>query len=283
MLALHRSFDGDNSAGERLPSVYKALDAADIHFTRSTVAMTVGRPGGGKSIFGLDHAIKCGEPTVYISCDMSRFALAVRAAAILTGEPTHSVESSITSASGKERYRVALKKADHMFLAFEKRPDADALEDVFEAFTERWGVPPKLCVVDNLMNLLPQAMDEWSGLREMSHVLDYFAAESGACVHVLHHINLAGQPLDRPAPLNAVKGQVVELPSLILSVSKTAEEFRFAAVKNRNGREDPMAQSYGTLDLDPGTLSLSDPLPKIAAPAYWGGNWGMEYAAGEAA
>lgn len=257
MLSLHRSLDGDLSAGEALPTVYTSLEDHDIRFYRSTVAMTAGRPGGGKSIFALDHAIKARVPTLYISCDMSRFQLACRAAAALTGDPIAQVKESLNGI-GRDRYRAALKGADHLFLALEKRPDAEALEDVLEGFQERWGIPPHLIVIDNLMNLLSGAESEWAGLREMSHVADYFAHELGACVHLLHHINLSDS-LDRPGSMNAVKGKVVELPSLIISVSKTEKEFRFTAVKNREGREDPMADRYGTLNLDPATLTLSDP------------------------
>lgn len=238
--------------------------------------MTAGRPGGGKSIFALDHAIKVRVPTLYVSCDMSRFQLAARAAAALTGDSIAQVKENLSS-DGREKYRAALKGADHLFLALEKRPDAEALEDVLNAFHERWGIPPHLVVVDNLVNLYSDAGDEWAGLREMSHVMDFFAHELGACVHVLHHVNLSDS-LDRPGSMNAVKGKVVELPSLILSVAKTDEEFRFTAVKNREGREDPMAQSYGTLALNPATLSLSDPQPKWPvgpAPNAPYGNWSL--------
>lgn len=276
MLSLHRSLDGDLSAGEALPAVYQALEDHDIRFHRSTVAMTAGRPGGGKSIFALDHAIKARVPTLYISCDMSRFQLAARAAAALTGDSIAHVKEALSS-DGREKYRAALKGADHLFLALEKRPDMAALEDVLNAFHERWGIPPYLVVVDNLINLYSDAGDEWAGLREMSHVMDYFAHELGACVHVLHHINLSDS-LDRPGGMNAVKGKVVELPSLILSVAKTDEEFRFAAVKNREGREDPMAQSYGRLRLDPQTLTLSDLTPQWPygpAPNAPTGNWSL--------
>jgi replicative DNA helicase len=256
VLSLHRSLDGDLSAGEALPTVYQALERQDIRFHRSSVAMTAGRPGGGKSIFALDHAIKARVPTLYISCDMSRFQLATRAAAALTGDSIATVKETLNG-HGREKYRAALKKADHLFLALEKRPDAEALEDVLNCFQERWGIPPHLVVIDNLMNLLSGAENEYAGLREMSHVADYFAHELGACVHLLHHTNLNDE-LDRPGSMNSVKGKVVELPSLIISASKTEKEFRFSAVKNREGREDPMAQSYGRLILDPNTLTLSD-------------------------
>lgn len=277
MLSLHRSLDGDLTAGDALPQVYKQFEAADISFLRSSVVMTAGRPGGGKSILALDHAIKVGVPALYVSCDMSRFTLATRAAAVLTGESTAGIKELIRSAQGRDHYRAALKKADHLYLAYEKRPSAEDLEDVINAFFERWGCAPHLIVIDNLMNLLPNASDEWTGLREMSHVLDYFAAELGSCVHVLHHINIGnGVSLDKPAPMDAVKGKVVELPSLIISGSKTETEFRFCAVKNRNGREDPMSHNPFTLDLNPTTLGLSDPAPKPAS--YWTPPRSPEYA-----
>lgn len=270
MLSLHRAFDGDSQAGDALPAVFRSLEAADIRFYRSALHMSVGRPGGGKSIFGLNHAIKCKVPALYVSCDMSRFTLAARAAAVLTGESVADIKQHVTHGQGKEKYRATLKSLDHLYLALEKRPTAEDLEDVLLAFQERWGIPPHLIVIDNLMNLMPYASDEFAGLREMSHVLDFFAHDLGAAVHALHHINIGGQPMDRPAALDAVKGKIVELPALILSGSKTDTEFRVTAVKNREGREDPKAQGFVSLTLEPKSLALSDPQPRIPAPAYWG-------------
>lgn len=269
MLTLHRSLDGDQSAGESLPPVYRSMENNGVKFYRSALHMTVGRPGGGKSILGLNHAIKCKVPALYISSDMSRFTLAARAAAIMTGEPATSIKELVRTAQGRDKYRATLKGIDHLYLAFEKRPSAETLEDVLEAFCERWGVYPYLICVDNMINLLPNAADEWSGLREMSHVLDFFATELGSAVHMLHHTNIGGRALDTPSPMDAVKGKIVELPSLIISISKTENELRWAAVKNREGREDPGAQNYHSLDLDPQSMRLSDPSPKIPAPSYW--------------
>jgi hypothetical protein len=263
MLTLHRSLDGDLTAGEALPPVYRSLEEAEIRFYRSALHMSVGRPGGGKSIFALNHAIKAKVPTLYFSCDMSRFTFAARAAAIITGESARSVKELVSTTGGREKYRAALKSVNHLFLACEKRPGAEEMEETIEAFTERWGVPPELIVVDNMTNLLPSAADEWSGLREMSHVLDYFAAELGSCVHMLHHINLGGQRLDEPGDMASVKGKIVELPSLILSIAKTERELRWAAVKNREGSEDPMAQNWKTLELEPASMALRDPVRPV--------------------
>ncbi len=230
--------------------------------------MSVGRPGGGKSIFGLNHAIKVRVPTLYVSCDMSRFTFAARAAALLTGDSTTSIKEIVKSAHGKEKYRAALRSLDHLFLAFEKRPSAEELEDIIDAFRERWGIPPELIVIDNMMNLLPNAADEWSGLREMAHVLDYFSDELGAAVHMLHHTNIGGQKLDRPSPMDAVKGKIVELPSLILSIGKTDDRLWWAAVKNREGREDPGANNPHHFLLNPQTLAISEPLPQYPFVPY---------------
>lgn len=271
MLSLHRVIDGDLSAGDALPPVYKAFEDAEVRFYRSALHMIAGRPGGGKSILALDHAIKCKVPTLYLSCDMSRFQLAARAAAILTGDSASSVKQVLKTQQGREKYRAALRKADHLYMAFDKRPDQDTLEDVILAFEERWGIPPELIVVDNAINLMPpSAKDEWSGLREISHLLEWFADELGSCVTLLHHTNLPGLKLDQPAPMNAIKGQIVEGSSLIVSVTKTDTEFRWTAVKNRNGPEDPMAHSFKTLALNTEALSLSDPKPAIAQPQGWG-------------
>lgn len=279
MLTLARTLDGDLSAGDALPSVYDAFDKAEIRFFRSALHMTAGRPGGGKSILALDHAIKCGVPTLYLSCDMSRYQMAARAAAVLTGESAQSVKEIIKTQGGREKYRAAFSKADHLYMAFEKRPDQDELADVLLAFEERWGIPPELIVADNAINLMPQAADEWSGLREISHLMLWFADELGAAVHMLHHVNLGGQKLDKPAALDGVKGKIVELPSLILSVTKTDDELIIAAVKNREGREDPMAASPFPLSLDPESLRLSDPKPKPKSPPPgFEGLWGADLA-----
>lgn len=275
MLSLHRSLLGDLSAGETLPVVYRQFTDHDIKLARSTVVMVFGRPGGGKSIWALDHAIKCDVPSLYISCDMSRYQLAARAASLLSGDSTHETKRALRTPDGLARYRGFLRNADHLYMAYEKRPSAETLEDIFNAFEETWGERPHVIYIDNMINLLPASLDEWAGLREMSHTLEFFADDLGACVVVLHHNNISSSPLDRPSSLAGVKGKIVEGASAIISVSKTEGKLWFAAVKNRDGKEDPLAAAPFFLDLDEKTLALSDPVSAVI-PMWGRGNAALD-------
>lgn len=226
-------------------------------------------PGTGKSAAALNYAIQAGVPTFYISCDMRRFAVVQRVIAILTGKKISEVRNELLQKAEESHYRDVLSSVGHLYMAYPSRPDAEGLAVQLKAFLELHGAYPHLLIIDNLMNLNSGSKDEWTGLRDLSQLLHYFATELGICVLVLHHLNLGGLDLYNPAPLTAIKGQVTELPSVVLTLCKRQGQLLIAPVKNRHGKADASGRSYLTLDYDEDTQIIRDSMPAEEVPTVW--------------
>lgn len=269
MYSLFRSLDAGSEGGSALPSVWRTFDDAGIRIYRGDVTMWAGPPGAGKSVAALQYAIQAKVPTLYISCDMGSYLTSVRATAIITNQEINHLKGEMASNEGRERYRqVIVDEVNHLYMAYESRPSPEQIKEIELAFEELWGIPPELLVIDNLMNLFSGSENEWTGLRDLSQVSHYFAHEMGAAVLLLHHVNLGGYDITRPGPLGAIKGQVTELPAVILTMAKGERVLRVAAVKNRHDESDPTGKKYVELVFDEPKGILSDPLPVPAGPQW---------------
>lgn len=269
MYSLFRSLDSGAEAGAALPAVWRTLANAGINIVRGDLTMIAGPPGAGKSVLGLQHAIKTGVPSLYVSCDMGAFLTSVRAAAILTRREISALKQEMASNEGREKYRkVIVDQVRHLYMAYESRPTAEDIQDVEMAYEELWGEPAHAMYIDNLMNLFAGGDNEWTGLRDLSQVFHYFAHELGSAVILMHHVNLGGYDISRPAPLWAIKGQITELPAVILTVAKGDGVLRIAAVKNRHGPSDATGKTYVELSFDEARGILSDPVPAAPQWAY---------------
>lgn len=223
--------------------------------------MIASAPGTGKSSLALNYAVKAKIPTLYVSCDMGRGLVSRRVAAILTGTPVNQVRSEMDTEEGRQKYLDVLSDVEHLYASYPSRPNAEGLVTQLLAFQEFYGLPPELLILDNLMNLNSGQESEWTGLRDLCQVLHWMATEYQICVLALHHLNLGGLDLESPAPINFIKGQVTELPGLVLTLAKG---LKVAAVKNRNGRADSTGKTFFYLDHDEEKQIITDPIPKEA-------------------
>jgi hypothetical protein len=264
MFKLFRSFSRDSGQKGALPPVYSTFEKQGIGLYRGELAMWAGPPGAGKSALALNYALKAKVPTLYVSCDMGPQSVMNRVAAI---------EAGVTVAEARanpEKYRGVIESVDHMYVTYPSRPDAEAIARAQQAFIEVHGLPSDLMVIDNLMNLNSGAKDEYTGFRDLSQVFHYLGTELEISVLLLHHINLGGIDLTVPGPLNAIKGQVTELPGLVMTFAKREGQLLGAAVKNRQGRADASGRTYVTLDYDEEKQIISDqvaiPTPPVSIP-----------------
>lgn len=209
--------------------------------------MIASPPGTGKSALALNYAVKAKVPTLYVSCDMGRGLVSRRVAAILSDTPVNVVRDEMETEEGQQKYMELLSTMDHLYASYPSRPNAEGLVTQLLAFQEFYGLPPDLLILDNLMNLNSGQENEWTGLRDLCQVLHWMATEFQVCVMVLHHLNLGGLDLDVPAPINFIKGQVTELPELVLTL---AQGLKVAVPKNRNGKADPSGKTWFLLDFE---------------------------------
>lgn len=199
---------------------------------------------------------------------------AVKLYSILTGKANKEVELALRDPLQRDGIRSGIaQNTEHLFISHASRPTPEAIAGYEMAFEEVWGHPPSLLVLDNAMNVATSGADEISGLRELSQVMHWLAGEKSLNALMLHHVNLSGggNILTLPAPLNAIKGQVTELPALVCTVCADvpAGKLRFASVKNRHGKADPTGKTYLELDFDGPSGRISD--PKVSYQSSWTG------------
>lgn len=262
MFSAFRSLDGGTDSGEPLPDVWHTLANAGIRFHASDVTMIAGPPGCGKSMLALQNAIKSGVPTLYLMMDMGRYLTAVRLASMISGEPITKLKEVMLKPEERDKYRdLIARKCGNLYIAYASRPTPDQVMELEQAFEEVWGIPPKGFYVDNMMNLYSGSENEWTGLRELSHVFHFFAQDLGSAVFMLHHVNLGGYNINYPAPLWAIKGQITELPGVILTVAKADGQMRICPVKNRHGQSDYSGGKWVALDFQEECGRITDPIP----------------------
>jgi predicted ATP-dependent serine protease len=266
MFPLFRSLERDSGSAATLPQVWQAFKANGIRFHPGEVSMWVGPPGAGKSTAALNYILKAKRPTLYVSMDMGPMLVSRRVIAIETDQTLDKVREDMETDEGPARYSGVLQAVDHLYVTYPTRPDADSIAKSVMAFQEIHGLPPEILVIDNLMNLSSNAKDEWTGLRELAQVFHYIAVELSITVLLLHHINMGGLDLSYPAPENAIKGQISELPATILSFAKREALLLCTAVKNRHGKADHTGRNFFQLAYDEPKQIITDYIPPPPEP-----------------
>lgn len=205
---------------------------------------------------------------MYFSADTDLATTRIRAAAALSGAPVRQVEAELALPDAREYYEEVLAEADHIRWCFDSAPSLDDIAVEIASFTELWGVPPALVVVDNLMDVAIEDATEWAAMRKVAKVLKYEARETGAAFLVLHHCSEGEGDPSLPPARRAIQGKVSQLPALILTIANTGPELRVSCVKNRHGKADPSAGTYVTLRSDLDRMDISE------RPAgAWMGGW----------
>ena len=260
MLNLLQAVHSTNSSAKPLPDVWNGLKAMNMRFRQSQLCLIAGQPNSGKSLMALVYALRTGVPTLYFSADTDPITQMFRTVAGLTGLSQQAVESYLDQDPHYFDLLLA-EKGSHIKWVFDPSPDIDAIELEILAYGEVYGTAPALIVVDNLMNCISVAGEEWSGIRAIMSELHHVARKTGACVLALTHMSEAGTGDPKmPAPRRAILGKASQLPSMILSIAMDPEygQFRVAAVKNRFGEHSADASNYATLLIDPSRVQIAD-------------------------
>ena len=260
MLNLLQAVHSTNSSAKPLPDVWDGLKRMNMRFRQSQLCLIAGQPNSGKSLMALVYALRTGVPTLYFSADTDPITQMFRTVAGLTGLSQQAVESYLDQ--DPHYFDILLaEKGSQIKWVFDPSPDIDAIELEILAYAEVYGTAPALIVIDNLMNCISVAGEEWSGIRAIMSELHHVARKTGACVLALTHMSEAGTGDPKmPAPRRAILGKASQLPSMILSIAMDPEygQFRVAAVKNRFGEHSADASNYATLLIDPARVQIAD-------------------------
>lgn len=271
MLTLAQAVQRNGNGAALLPDLWGALAERQIRFRRGQVTMIAGAPNAGKSLIALNYAILAGIPTLYISADTDAYTTAIRAAALVSGNTTQSVEAAFQTEGGTGYYEDALGGIKNVRFDFYPSPTLDDIQLTVMAYAEAYGEYPELIIVDNLMNVVSLHENEWTGLRDIAKSMHHMARETDAAVFLLHHTSEnEGRP-EFPPARKAIQGKVSQLPELILTVALVPDsgEFRVAPVKNRFGPNTPTGADYITLWADPSRMVVKNDRYQLHAARGW--------------
>jgi predicted ATP-dependent serine protease len=222
--------------------------------------MVAAAPNAGKSMFSLVYAIKAKVPTLFFSADTDTATVMMRASAHLAGHTQQTVENQISI--NPEAYDEVLQNISHIQWVFDSSPNLDDIEAEVKAYIELYGIAPQLIVIDNLMNVVAETDNEWSGLRQIMLELHDMARKTDACVMVLHHVSEQTEygSTTEPPHRRAIQGKVSQLPALILTLGYNPFEhtLRVAAVKNRFGKHSVDGKDWAGLFVNFATCQIGD-------------------------
>lgn len=259
MRTLLRAINGKDVGGEPLPQHFRSFQQADIILRRAELNLIAGTPGAGKSSIALALAVQTKVPTLYISADTNAHTMGMRLLSMATGVTQNHAEQMIKS--NDQRVDQTMKQFENLHWGFDATPTLNDIDELVMAFETKWGQPPELIVVDNLMDVAMDGHEEFSGMRSAMKELKYLARDTNACILVLHHTKegFIGTPCQ---PRSAVQGMVNQIPALILTIGQEiigdSTYLCVAPVKNRYGKADATGGSFVMLSFDPSTMQLKD-------------------------
>lgn len=229
-----------------------------IVFRRGQLHLTAAAPGTGKSVLALAMAVHMQVPTLYVSLDGDELTVGTRLVQMATACDTKTAEQAVLGKSD-----LALQAARAVpWLAF-TYPSAASTEDIAHhvwAYAEVHGDWPHLVVVDNLSDVADE--DSAAELSRAMDDLTILGRETGAAVHVLHHVGGDYEDGDRVVPLSGLRYKVGKKPSLALTISRGGQEGQayVSVVKNRFGPVDPSGLGVrAELRMDFSTMQVTNP------------------------
>jgi hypothetical protein len=227
--------------------------------------MIAGIPNSGKSAFCLWWAAALNLPTLYFSADTSAHDTLTRLLSHTTQTNRRDIIADLDDDDigqvMEQQYSDTLKGSNLQFV-FDGSLTLKQVTAELNAYVEIFDEWPEVIVVDNLINV--EGTGDHEGQSGILSELHYLTRLTGASVFVLHHCSESnGQdPLKAP-PQSAIQNKVSHYLDLIITVAMNSltGDFQAAAVKVRNGQNDPKAQRPYSLyaDMDTCTFYADNP------------------------
>lgn len=272
MLTPLQSIDTKGSAGDPLPTPFRALVDKGIKPLRGQLTLIAAAPGGAKSAFTLAYALKGRIPTMYYSADSDSFTQSTRMLSMELGWPLEKSAAAVRMGRLPPETQTwdigpGLKGGIPIRLNYTAQPTLETIRTGLDAYEETFGNFPAMVVIDNVTNVLTGVAandeDPFGGLEVLMDYLHEQARETGAAVFGLHHVTGEYNDGDKPIPLRGVKGQIARVPELILTLHRVSsvyggDSLRVSAVKNRSGQADPSGKTFAELEFIGETMTLKD-------------------------
>lgn len=209
---------------------------------RGNLVTVMGAPGVGKSLFGLNWALRVPELSVLVSLDTDMPTQALRACSIMSG---YSSESILERPEAWARY---LERQNMRCRMYDLSVTVKDINDIVIAETEFWGETPGLVIVDNVSNLVTEM--SYEQFRGAFIGLQKVARLRGTVVVALHHVtrSAASGPLSLHS--GSFAGEQESEVVLGLWRSENPKYVDVGVLKNRNGMADPSGALYTQIALN---------------------------------
>lgn len=263
MQRLQRISQRKLAARDPLPDLIGLGSRFGAMFRRGQTAMLAADPNNGKSPLALWHCVhwaRMGLRILYFSADTDEYTTWKRAASAVTGQSKQTVElmpkSQVSTALASLGGRLAF--------SFETDPTYTHLHDEVVAFFELWGTYPDVIVIDNLMDVIGENEDEYSGMRDHTRAFKRLARATDSLVWILHHCNeedtskQKGDP--HPPARGRITGKVSQKAELVLTIRYDGPNrlMSVAVVKCRDGEADDSGRTFLQLRSDPDRMQFFD-------------------------
>jgi RecA-family ATPase len=185
LLDLARAVARNPVAGDPLPLPWPKL-AKVVVPRRAQTVMVYGPSGCNKSMFVLNWVLDLGLPTLYVSADTDHHDMAYRVECRRQQMTLAQVEQGV--AAGYLDLTADLADLrEWLRFCFEPSPTIDDLEVELLAFTEQFGAPPEVVVIDTLSDVQCGDEDEYRSMRKVMRAVHHVSRTTGALCIVVHH------------------------------------------------------------------------------------------------
>jgi len=259
---------------EPLPPPFASWEEHKIRIRRSSVHVWAGPSASFKTMTIMNAVMNMKLPTVYFSTDSDESTIASRMLGILTGTPCEETEAWLNPNSSHLN-RAAELLAPHDYIRWDFSASV-TLDDVWNgvyAYATMEGVWPDQIVIDIMSDVFLQGhKDEWGMLKELMRQAKMLARETGAAVHLVHHVTDAWRPtVERPTPSKAdILGKLSGIPVLMMNFApgQSDGELLAACVKNRFAKCDPSGRTYIRMHVEPACARVGEWVPGLHANGY---------------
>lgn len=260
---------------EPLPSPFPSWTEQRMRIRRNSLHLWSGPSASFKTMVMLNAMMNMRIPTLIFSTDSDESTIASRMLGSMTGTAIDSTEEWLKPDSPHlARAAELLGQYDFLRWDFAPNPTLDDLWHGVYAYATVEGVWPQQIVVDIASDVYMDGhKDEWGMLKDLMRQGKVLARETGAAVHLVHHVSDAWRPTqERPVPSKGdVLGKVSGIPVLMVNFAPTDREGEVlvACVKNRFAKCDPTGRTYFRMRVNPETGVVSDWIPGAAHNSYW--------------
>lgn len=245
-----------------------------MRIRRNSLHLWAGPSASFKTMAVINAVMNMRVPTLMFSTDSDENTIASRMLGILTNTPTSSTEEWLKPDS-VHLDRAADLLSAYDFLRFDFTPNP-TLDDVWlgvYAYAVMEGVWPDQVVIDIASDVFLEGhKDEWSMLKQLMRECKALARETGAAVHLVHHVTDSWRPTaERPVPSRGdILGKLSALPVLMVNFAPGADgEILAACVKNRFAKCDASGREYFRMRVSPETGVVGDWIPGLSRSNNW--------------